>query len=695
MGNIEEFEVGKVADRDVIAEETITYEDENATRLRLEAREQLVPSVFQYSYKTTEDIQKSWNYFAGTVEKNFVQALSQDVFRLNLLSEFPGEFPGDVFDFLYQGLDHGDVLKECALILDTVLERGIYSIPGAALERPSLDVVELIRQNGTRIEQEMVPLRTVTTLRDTIEAVEDLIASGSFSPASEMLAPRLLKPFLKENVFYSADDTFQRILDVRSKTERVMRTIEQGKRVIKKGFVVTEEDMTELRALRIAQPENILPLIFADALFLLLLFGLLYFFSGSRGAGRNLTDRESYLVSGLSALYIAGSVLVRNVPVEFIPGSVMVPTALVIMLPSILIRPRLSLLLAMALPLGAFLTGSFDAPSYIFALVSGVVAAYSLQGAVKRMDLVKAGLFIAVANLAAMIAVLLWQRSPVAAYPRCLFWAAFNGIASGMLVLGVLPLLEQALNAATSFRLIELSDLNAPILRRLFTVAPGSYSHSIMVANLAESACQDIGANPLLARVGAYYHDLGKMENSEYFVENQTNYNRHDDLAPRLSATVIRSHVKLGVEKARQLGLPQNVIDIIAEHHGNSVITWFYNKALKQEGGTVKKTTVKKEDFTYPGNPPRSRESAVVMLADVAEAAIRTLHKPTAVKMEKFIQELIVNKVENGQLAQSELSFRDLETIKNAFVRVLAGYYHSRIEYPKINESETAEAEKK
>jgi putative nucleotidyltransferase with HDIG domain len=308
------------------------------------------------------------------------------------------------------------------------------------------------------------------------------------------------------------------------------------------------------------------------------------------------------------------------------------------------------------------------------------------------MDLVKAGLLIAAANIVAMIAILLWQRSAAGVYPSSVFWGAFNGVASGMLVLGLLPPLEHALNAVTNFRLIELSDLNAPILRRLFTMAPGTYSHSIMVANLAEAACQDIGANPLLARVGAYYHDLGKMENPGYFVENQTDHNPHDDMAPRLSATVIRSHVKLGVEKARQLGLPQKVIDMIEEHHGNSVITWFYSKALNQRD--AKKTSVNIEDFCYPGNPPRSKESAVVMLADVAEAAARTISKPTATKIEKLIQELFANKVENSQLAQSELSFRDLEAIKNAFVRVLAGYYHSRIEYPKIENEAVSAAPK-
>jgi putative nucleotidyltransferase with HDIG domain len=265
-------------------------------------------------------------------------------------------------------------------------------------------------------------------------------------------------------------------------------------------------------------------------------------------------------------------------------------------------------------------------------------------------------------------------------YPVPVFWAALNGIISGMLILSFLAPLEHALNAVTPFRLMELSDLNAPILRKLFTAASGTYSHSLMVANLAEQACQDIGANALLARVGAYYHDIGKIENPDYFVENQTEYNKHDEIAPRLSATIIRSHVKLGVEKAHSLGMPKDVIAIISEHHGNSVISWFYNKAVEKE------TTVTPEDFTYPGSPPRSKESAVVMLADVTEAAVRTLSKPTAGKIDKFIQQLFEDKVDSGQLSESDLSFRDLEIIKKSFVRVLAGHYHSRIEYPKQKE---------
>jgi len=404
--------------------------------------------------------------------------------------------------------------------------------------------------------------------------------------------------------------------------------------------------------------------------------------------GRKLNKNELYLIASIIGSYIIGSVLMNNFSRIFInfPVSLVFPTALFIMIIAVFLGKRPAMIMALALPLGAYFAGAFDKYSYIIALVSGTAASTVLYKAQNRMSVIKAGLIIAAANCIAVIAVLLIKpQSNLSDYPAMLFWAALNGIFSGMLTLGFLPPLEHALNAITPFRLMELSDLNTPILRKLFTAAPGTYSHSLIVANLAEQACQDIGANALLARVGAYYHDIGKMENPGYFVENQTDHNRHDEIAPRLSATIIRSHVKLGIEKAHSLGLPKDVIDIIREHHGNSIISWFYNKAVEQE------EIVNTEDFTYPGNPPRSKESAVVMLADIAEAAVRTLSKPTAGKIEKFIQQLFEAKVEQGQLSQSDLSFRDLEIIKMAFVKILAGYYHSRIEYPKQKEEHNNE----
>jgi putative nucleotidyltransferase with HDIG domain len=418
-------------------------------------------------------------------------------------------------------------------------------------------------------------------------------------------------------------------------------------------------------------------------IFLIFLIYIMFIILQGRAIlGKELNDRERYLLASIAGAYIIGSVLIKNltsVPDGF-PLSLVVPTGLFIMLLAVFMEKRLAVIMAIAIPLGTYFTGAFDFHSYIIALVSGAAASTVLQNAQNRMSLIKAGIVIAAANCFAVVVVLLLKQANLSEYPVLLFWAALNGIICGMLTIGFLPPLEHALNAVTPFRLMELSDLNAPILRKLFTTAPGTYTHSLMVANLAEQACQDIGANALLARVGAYYHDIGKMENPDYFVENQTDHNRHDEIAPRLSATIIRSHVKLGVEKAKSLGLPKDIIAIIAEHHGNSIIEWFYNKATEQE------ITVNSEDFAYPGSPPHSKESAIVMLADITEAAVRTLNKPTASKIDKFVQQLFDAKIDHGQLCESDLSFRDLEIIKKSFVRVLAGYYHARIEYPKQKE---------
>ena len=687
--NPDEFEVGRVAERDVVAEHPVTYEDKEATLRRQEAQERLVPAVYLYDFRISDDIKNIWKQFSSLVDASL--DVPPDAFIQTIQTEFPGYFSRDALDLLYTDPERSELLNQASAVLDSVLERGIFNIPGSSMDQLNQEVLEIIRQSGARAERERVPLSSIVTRENINEAIESRMKSGYADPNYHYLIPVLLGPFVKENVIYSPEDTIQRIIETRSKTEPVIKYIDQGSKIIKKGFIITEEDMLALGALNMSR-RNDIGSIFSRVLLLLLLLWFMMFFCGKRIMGRNLTDPETYLICVLSALYIAGSVLTRELSLgpALVPVSIVLPTALVVMLPSILIHPRLALIMAISLPLGALISGAYTIPSFIFALVSGVTASFVLPSAEKRMDLLKAGFIIAALNCAAMAAILLGQHAEAGLYPVLLFWAAFNGIASGMLVLGFLPPLEHVLNAATSFRLIELSDLNEPILRRLFTTAPGTYSHSIMVANLAETACQDIGANAILARVGAYYHDIGKMENPYYFVENQTDHNPHDEIAPRLSATVIRSHVKLGVEKARQLGLPREVTDIIAEHHGNSVITWFYSKALKQEAKNSKKVSISEEDFCYQGNPPRSRESAVVMLADVTEAAIRTLDKPTTARMEKFIQDLFDSKVEHGQLARSELTFQDLETIKKAFVRVLAGYYHSRIEYPKLEKSKAA-----
>jgi putative nucleotidyltransferase with HDIG domain len=684
VGDMQEFEAGKVAERDVIAEHTVSYVDDAATQLRLEAQHRLAPAVFSYTPSATAEAQRDYARFSAFSLERFGERVSPEAYRLRVSAEFPGYFSDETLDILFNAPDREEMLQFGAVLLDHFMENGIFALPQTGLAAYNPDTAELLRNSGNQTGRERLNFSRIVTLDTLHTAVNEYIADG-FPPSFRLIAFDLLKPFIRENVFFSFQDTKRRLEEISDLAEPVVKYIEPGTRVIRRGFIVTEDDLIRLRFLN-APVKKDLRIIIGQGLLFLLIYGLFVFLGSLKLIGRPLTDSEIYLLSALTAAYIVGAAFAKNLPfnTEYFPVSIMLPTALAVMIPSILIGPPLALAWAMVLPLGAFLSNSFDVPAYIFALISGVVGSYTLRKAQKRMDLVKAGLIIAGANGIAAAAVLLITGAPGGNYVATLFWSAFNGVASGMLVLGILPPLEQLLNAATAFRLIELSDLNTPVLKRLFTAASGTYSHSIMVANLAEAACQEIGADPLLARVGAYYHDIGKMEQPDYFVENQTAYNKHNDISPALSAAIIRSHVKIGVEKARSLGLPKEVIAIVAEHHGNSVITWFYSKALELDPQTDP------AEFSYPGSPPHSKESAVVMLADMCEAAVRTLDDHSPAKIDTFIRELINAKIEHGQLAASELTFRDLETIQHTFTQVLAGHYHARIKYPKLPPKETA-----
>lgn len=676
---LREFEVGKVANRDLIADKTISYIDEEATQLRRKAQEHLVPAVFRYSNDATRDALATFGRFKSLVHSLFINRVSVESFKLGIQAEYPGVFPPNILDTLFRSPSRERFLEYAESVLKIILEEGIFSMGNLNLDLYNPDQVEVIRRGSLRTERERIPISRIVTLITVKDRINEITNTGSYPSLFGNIAPMLLSPFVTENTFFSQEDTNLRLEEITKRLEPVVRQIERGERVIKKGTIVSKDDMVKLKALNHIKNKVNYQYILGFIGVLLLSFGLVVFLSNPSLIGKPLENKEIYFLAILGSLYgISSIILSRMFNFDYLPLSVLVPTSLCIMLSAVIIGNRAASALAISIPIIVLAIGAFDDRAFFFALAAGIGSVYAMRGAERRIDLIKAGLLVAFIQALVVMVLLLYDQAPLSVFFSVVFWSAFNGFMCGMLVLGFLPLLEQALNATTTFRLMELADLNSPILKRLLAVAPGTYSHSVTVANLAESACRDIGANALLARVGAYYHDIGKMDQPDYFIENQAAYNKHDDLAPRLSATIIRSHVKLGIEKARALGLPQSVIDIISEHHGNSVIAWFYNEALKQED------QVKADDFSYPGHPPRSKESAVVMLADTVEAAMRTLKKPTISKIEKFVHELIVGKFEQGQLDHSELTFKDLELIKSAFVRVLAGHYHARIEYPKI-----------
>ena len=467
--------------------------------------------------------------------------------------------------------------------------------------------------------------------------------------------------------------------------------VTKDEKIIRKGFPITDENYAKLRKIAEA-PTYIDFRALANAfLYLFLLVVLTVFLFSPYMLGREIKLKEMIFIASLYVVVYGVTTFATKVPAFLSQFSLttIIPATFATMLITVLFGQVSAVFFSILMALGVLFVASFQPIPCLFVLASSIASAKVVSKTEKRIDMVFASVILSILNIIFLFALSIIVNDDAEFNAFVLFGVALNAFISGIFALGFLTPLETMLNTASVFRLMDLSDLNNSTMKRMLITAPGTYNHSMMVATLAESACNEIGANALLARVGSYYHDIGKLEQPEYFVENQTEGNKHDDINPSLSVSVIKSHVKKGVEKAKQLRLPKEVEDIIAEHHGNSVIKYFYYKAKQQDEGE----TTEEYTYSYTGDSPSSKEAAVVMLADTVEAACRTLQKPSVPRLEKFIRELIMDKVENHLLDKCQLKFSDLDAIQEAFVNILAGYYHTRLEYPNQKNTEDENTE--
>jgi cyclic-di-AMP phosphodiesterase PgpH len=371
--------------------------------------------------------------------------------------------------------------------------------------------------------------------------------------------------------------------------------------------------------------------------------------------------------------------VLRLAPLELGLSRNLFPAALSAMLLIILLGRSLAVLGVIVLALaGGFIQGN-DFQTTAMALASGGVAIISLRSFKGRRDIMRAGLYLAGVAVLLLVGFHLANYSAESAFWAELGVAVANAALSPILVLGLIPLFEGIFGLTTDLRLLELVDLNQPLLRELAMKSPGTYHHSLMVGSLAEAAAIEIGANPLLTRAGAYYHDIGKMEIKEYFIENQEtgSENIHDHLPPSKSAEIVLSHVQRGLELAARYNLPSQVAAFITEHHGKTRLAYFYAKAQRESGRKVDESR-----FRYGGPKPRSKETAIIMLADATEAATRTLDHPSTKELGEMVDKLVAGRLAEGNLDESPLSLSELRSIKEAFLRVLSGIHHQRIQYP-------------
>ena len=481
----------------------------------------------------------------------------------------------------------------------------------------------------------------------------------------------------------------------KARDEVEMETCVKGEVIVRRGEIVTQAQYTMLSSLGLLKEGAMdVTLLAGIALIVLLLMGGAGLYL-RRYAGSRMTTK-SILLLCLISVVVTGLCLAFSRLNPY-----MMPVALGLMLVALLFDQRVALLFSIALGFLASLLmdaggGLFTVTMFsvvLMSMVSGPIVLAVFSRRTQRTTALLAGALVGASNFACTMAVGLINSAELGTVLTNALWAMGSGIISAILCIGLQPVLEAIFNLATNSKLIELSNPNQPLLRRLLLEAPGTYHHSIIVANLAEAAASAVGGNALLARVGAYYHDVGKLKRPVYFKENQLGDNPHDRTDPRVSAAIVTAHPRDGAAMAQKARIPEPVVEIIRQHHGDSVPVWFYDKAVKLYG----EENVDINAFRYEGPRPRSKEAACVMLADTVEAAARSVPDPTPEKVDELIHKLVNNTVRNGQLDESDLTFNDLERICSAFSTVLTGVFHERIEYPDVklppraeNRAETA-----
>ncbi|MHB8840579.1 MAG: HD family phosphohydrolase [Candidatus Aquicultor sp.] len=482
--------------------------------------------------------------------------------------------------------------------------------------------------------------------------------------------------YLKPNFFYDEKATERLRKEASNGILPVVVSKQKGEIVVREGEIVSSGQEKILKELGLMRRGIDLVRIGGLSLFALVAFLAFSLYLHHYQLRIYKNDR---LIAVLGIIFTTTILLAKFVGPFY--SFFLIPVAAAAMLTALLFGVETSVLMVLMISLFSGLIAGQNYQYALYGLLTGLFAIFATYNIRHRTDLVLAGAWVTLATTVLALITTLLSGAGWFEVLKNLGWGLLGGISTAVLTIGALPFLEKAFGITTDIKLVELSYANQPLLRELMMKAPGTYNHSIMTGNLAESAAEEIGANPLLARVGAYYHDIGKIKRPLFFVENQVGgENPHDHTNPSLSCLIITSHVKEGVEMAKKQRLPREIVDIINEHHGSSVVAYFYAKAKEN----IVKECVSEENFRYQGPRPGTKEAALVMLADSVEAAARTITKPSPGRIEQLIKRIVQSKLDDGQLNESDLTLNDLEKIIRSFTQVLSSLYHTRIEYPTV-----------
>jgi putative nucleotidyltransferase with HDIG domain len=533
-------------------------------------------------------------------------------------------------------------------------------------------------------EGETEQARAISMLYDRREALDTIARRAheayANDPGAERLAVELADPFLQPNVIYDRAETEWRRVQAQGAVTTMLGFVQKDELIVDANQRIERDAMLKLLSLRDLEAakrqraEILAPP--AARMVLMLLFIAMFMIYLRLELPQVFRDNAMLAMFTLLTGVVMGAsdILVGVLGLsEFT-----IPLALAPLVVASLMEKRPALVFTLMLAAATTAIMEVKAPFVPVAVVGGVTAVYSVARLRHRWHFLRANLIIAVAILAAIAAWDLARAIPPETMLRDGMWGALNSFLSIALAFLLLPAVEHGLGLTSDITLLELSDLNRPLLRRLQLEAPGTYHHSMVVGSLAERAAEAIKANSLLARVSAYYHDIGKLTKAEYFAENEpaAGRSRHEQLAPSMSALVVRSHITEGLELARKERLPRAVRNAIPEHHGTMVMAFFYDKALQLD------PSVRREDYCYPGPRPHSKETAILMLADGVEGASRALQEPTPSRIRGLVTRIVDQRVQDGQLDECGLTLAEVARIREAFIPVLTAIFHVRAPYP-------------
>jgi len=707
------YHLGDVAERDIKAAQDFFIEDKAATDANRRRAVEAVLTVYDYdaalSGKVTSTVDAAFSDMRTLIE-NFSNAenqpnpgqegteLEKPALRDQIWAQkdaFEAKLGIDVSKGAYRILEKekfaSDISHKIVSILSTIMDNGVVANKEVLLRESDTGIT--LREVGTKTEREVKNLRQFYGLDQAKTMVrivgQPLVKNLNYSLINLIVdfSQRLVQP----NIILNRSATEERKNRVAKEEKPVMYKIKAGEMLLREGERVTDVQLMKLQAMQANQTNKQVVTIGVGAALILMCLLIMTYLIYLRNETRPGHDQDKdliFLATTLIVFFLMAQIsiffreaITHTRPYGLSPDSITFGLPLAAGAMIICLFTGIELALPFALVLATCTTiifqNRFDI--FLYFLINGAMAAFWIQNSRDRKSFVMAGVQVGLLNivLVSAIDIYLGNFSGMNILWDWVF-AFIGGVGAAIVTIGLTPLFEIAFGYTTDVRLMELGNLDKPILRKLMIEAPGTYHHSVVVGSMVEAAASEIGANPLMAKVCGYYHDIGKLRKPLYFIENQSNgKNPHDKLAPSMSSLILISHIKDGVEIARENKLGREIIDTIRQHHGTSQIRYFYEKARQQKG----EETVDTDGYRYPGPRPQTKEAGLVMLADVVEAASRTLSNPTPSRIQGLVQNLINKIFSDGQLDNCELTLKDLHNIAKSFNKILNGIHHHRIEY--------------